>query len=421
LCYSDDDADVGCRVSTRAPHPSLRSLGFTVYAPSFLFSVGQGAVIPIVALAAKDLGASVAFAGFTVALRGIGALLFDIPAGALVSRLGERLAMSIGTAILLVSLIGCVITSSPIVFAACMLLMGCGWAMWLLARLTYVSDVMPLHLRGRALSTLGGVNRVGNFVGPFLGAVAIEQIGLDGAYVVHIALASAGCVVLLAVADPHADRAVEQVSVRFVEVARQQSRVLATAGVGAMCIGMLRASRQAILPLWADHVGLDAATVGVIFGLSAGLDMLLFYPAGLISDRFGRKVVAIPCLGFMAAGFLLLPLTHAFATILLVGLLMGFGNGLGSGIVMTLGADFAPPRGRAEFLGVWRLIGDVGTAGGPLLGAVVTGLASLATASVLAGGLGVVGAGIVLAFVAEPLRRADPSRAGPLVVDDELA
>src|SRR5687768_3374092 len=99
---------------------SLRMLGPTVYAPTFLFSVGHGAVVPIVAIAAKDLGASVAFAGFVVGLGGIGQMLFDIPAGALVARLGERRAMAIGTGALLVSLVGCVLSRSPIPFAACM-------------------------------------------------------------------------------------------------------------------------------------------------------------------------------------------------------------------------------------------------------------------------------------------------------------
>ena len=60
---------------------TLRSLGPTVYLPSVLFFVGDGALIAIVALAARDLGASAALAGFVVALRGLGVLAFDIPAG----------------------------------------------------------------------------------------------------------------------------------------------------------------------------------------------------------------------------------------------------------------------------------------------------------------------------------------------------
>ena len=41
-------------------------------------------------------------------------------------------------------------------------------------------------------------------------------------------------------------------------------------------------------------------------------------------------------------------------------MLSGLGNGFSTGIFMTLGGDFAPREGRGEFLGVWRLVGDVG-------------------------------------------------------------
>lgn len=390
--------------------PTLRSLGLTVYAPSFLFAIGQGAVIPIVALAARDLGASVPVAGLVVALRGIGTMIFDIPAGVLVARLGERRAMAVGTAGLLVSLIGCVLATSPLPFATFTLLMGGGWSVWLLARLAYVSEVMPVRLRGRALSTLGGVNRVGNFVGPFLGAAAITSFGIDGAYFVHIALAGVGCAVLLLVPDPHAEMLVtDHAPIRFLAIAREHASVYLSAGVGAMCIQLLRASRHAVLPLWADHIGLDAAAVGVIFGMSSGMDMTLFYPAGSVSDRFGRKYVAIPCLLLLATGFALVPLTGSFWALALVGITIGFGNGLGSGIVMTLGADFAPAHGRAEFLGVWRLTGDIGTSSGPLVTAAVTALASLSVASVLVGSVGIFGALVVLLRMPEPLHRASSS------------
>src|SRR5439155_4275277 len=154
-------------------------------------------------------------------------------------------------------------------------------------------------------------------------------------------------------------------------------------GVGSTAIGTLRASRQAVVPLWADHIGLGASATSVVYGISTGMEVLLFYPAGSAMDRFGRKSVAIPCLATMSVGMMLLPLTHAFWTLALVGLLIGFGNGLGSGIVMTLGADFSPAIGRAQFLGAWRVCGDIGTAGGPLGVAGVTAAATLGGAAVL--------------------------------------
>lgn len=386
--------------------PTIRSLTATVYLPTFLFAVGQGAVIPIVALAARDVGASVPLAGFIVALRGIGTMLFDVPAGQLVARLGERKAMVVGTGLLLVSLGGAVASASPLPFGAFMFVMGWGWSMWLLARLTYVSEVMPVHLRGRALSTLGGVNRIGNFVGPFLGAAAIVQIGIDGAYYVHILLSMIGLAVLLLIPDPHGRAVVAgHTPTRLRTIMSEHAPVFLTAGVAATCISVLRSSRHAVIPLWAEQAGVDAAAVGVIFGISSAMDMSLFYPAGMISDRFGRKKVAVPCLTLIATGFLLLPLTDSFVTIAAVGVLIGFGNGLGSGIVMTLGADFAPEGSRAAFLGVWRMVSDVGQAGGPLVAAAVAGVATLGAASLSVGGLGLAGAAIMLLLVPEPLRR----------------
>jgi hypothetical protein len=85
--------------------------------------------------------------------------------------------------------------------------------------------------------------------------------------------------------------------------------------------------------------------------------------------------------------------------------LLGFGNGISSGVNMTLGADLAPAVGRAEFLGVWRVLGDIGTAGGPLAVAGVTAALTLGDASVTVGVLGLAAAAYVARFVPETLRR----------------
>jgi MFS family permease len=342
-----------------------------------------------------------------VALRGIGTMVFDIPAGRLITRLGERRAMVIATIVLIVSLVGCALSPSPVPFAVSAFVMGCGWAIWLLARLTYVSEVMPADLRGRALSTLGGVNRIGNFVGPFVGALAIAAAGLDGAFYTHIVAAAAGCALLVAIPDPHAAPPVDEAphDLRLATTVREHRHVFATAGVGALAIGALRATRQVVLPLWAQHIGLGAESVALIFGLSAAMDMTLFYPAGFVMDRWGRKFVAIPCLTILAIGQLLVPLTHEFWSLALVGVLLGFGNGMGSGIVMTLGADFSPAAGRANFLGVWRFVGDAGTAGGPLLVGAIAGLFTLGAASAAIGATGLAAALYVAMRMPEPLHR----------------
>jgi MFS family permease len=386
---------------------SLGDLGLSVYLPTLLFAIGQGAVIPIVALAAKDLGASVAVAGLIAAARNIGVLSFDVPAGWLVTRFGEKKAMAGGTIIVAASLAGSALAPSPWLFALFTLLMGWGWSVWLLARLTYVSDVMPVHLRGRSLSALGGVNRIGNFIGPLLFVAVEGWFGLDGAYYIHFVTVLVACALLIVFIRNEGEGAVQAEHVDVWTVVKEHRGVFLTAGVGMVAIQTLRATRQIILPLWADHIGLDAAAIGLVFSISLGIEMLLFYPAGSLMDRWGRKWVALPCLALMAIGMLLLPLTGAFWSISAVGVVMGIGNGLGSGINMTMGADFSPPLGRANFLGAWRLFGDLGTAGGPLVLAGATAVVALSGAALVLGGLGLAGAALILWRVPETLRRAE--------------
>lgn len=394
--------------SSRPAEPTIRSLGSSVYLPSLMLGIGQGAVIPMIALSAIELGASIPLAGAIVALKGIGTMAFDVPAGALVSRVGERRAMVMATVVLGVALAGAALSPGVVPFAISILVMGCAWSVWLLARQSYVTDVMPVHLRGRALSTVAGVNRIGLFVGPFLAALAVHLVGLDGAYHVHVVAAVVGCAVLVAVPDPHPIvQGDEHRRPAVITLLRDHRKTFLTVGVAAMSINILRASRQVVLPLWADHIGLGAAAVGIVFGISSAMDMALFYPAGSISDRWGRRFVAIPCLATMAVGHVLLPATATFAGITAVGLVLGLGNGLGSGIVMTLGADFSPPIGRANFLGAFRLVSDAGTASGPIVISLATATTSLAGAAVTIGGIGLLGSLLMVSSMPESLVRHD--------------
>jgi MFS family permease len=385
----------------------------SVYLPALLFAVGQGAVIPVIPLYAMDLGASVAAAGLIVSLRGFGTMCFDIPAGILVSRFGERWAMVIGTAALASVAVGAALSRSLWVFAGLIFVMGCAWSLWLLARLSYVSERAPVEVRGRALSLLGGTNRIGNFIGPVAGGLVGSAFGLQTAFYVQAALAILAAALLFVLvrdeggeAPAHAGHAFA----RFLGVVSEHRRVFATAGVATLAIQVLRNARQAVLPLWGDQIGLGAAEIGLIFGASGAIDMLVFYPVGMVMDHWGRKWAGVPSLVLMAIGLLLVPLTHAFVPLMLAALVGGLGNGLGSGIVMTLGADFSPAVGRGEFLGVWRLIGDIGTSAGPAVVGLVAGVTSLGVASVSAGGLGIAGALVMIFFVEEPLRLAKRRR-----------
>jgi MFS family permease len=365
---------------------SLWSIGPSVYLPALLYGIGQGAIAPVVALSARDLGASVAAASLVVAAAGLGQVIGDIPAGALTARIGERRAMLLAVGLVSLALAACLVV--PVVWGFALAIFGTGLAaaVWGLARQTYLSDAVPIQLRARALSTLGGVQRIGTFVGPFLGAGAMRFLGTDGAYWIHLVAALLAAAVLLRLPDvDQVRRAGRELAPSTRAVIREHLPVLRTLGLAALLVGAVRASRQVVIPLWAQHIGLDPETTSLVFGLSGAVDMLLFYPAGSVMDRLGRKWVAVPSMAVLGVAHLLLPLTHGVVALTTVALLMGIGNGLGAGVIMTLGADASPVVGRAQFLGAFRLWADAGIGAGPFLIAAVTAVGGLAPAVLVMG------------------------------------
>ncbi|HET6504112.1 MAG TPA: MFS transporter, partial [Amycolatopsis sp.] len=110
-----------------------------------------------------------------------------------------------------------------------------------------------------------------------------------------------------------------------------------------------------------------------------------------VMDVYGRLAIAVPSMAILGVTMALLPLTHGLLTISLVAMAMSFGNGIGAGIMMTLGADTAPEAGRLRFLGIWRFFGDIGNAAGPLVVSVIA-VASLSAGIVAVGSLGLLAA-----------------------------
>jgi len=373
---------------------TLRQLGPSVYLPSAVYSTGLGAVAPVIVLSAIDLGASRAAAAVVVALLGVGQIAGALPAGVLIARVGERRTMLAATSLALPALLICVLARDVFVFGAAVTLLGLTGAGWGVARHAYLTEAVRPDLRARAMSTLGGLGRVGTFAGPLLGSAAIHVLGLTGAYIVALALIGVATVLVAFLPPVPHDRPVGAGAARpaLRTVIRDNGRTLFTLGFGVLLVGAMRASRQTILPLWGVTLGLDPATIGLVYGISGAVDMLLFYPAGRLMDRRGRRWAAVPAMTLLGLAHVLLPVTGGLSGLMLAGLLMGVGNGLSAGLVMTVGADVSPAVGRAQFLGAWRVCADLGIGGGPLLVGAVTAAASLTAAALAMGGVGLTAA-----------------------------
>lgn len=388
----------------------LRTLAATVYLPTILFAVGEGAASSVIALAALDLGASPALAGVIVGLRGLGRLLFDVPAGVLIARYGEKRSM-IATGIALAVIGGALwATQSLWMFAILVTLMGCAWGIWQIGRLAFATAVSEVEHRGRVMSTIGGSTRIGLLVGPALASLIIPILGLNGAFLVLAGLAAVAALsVALAPASHLVLESVGEQRATLLTVVRDHRRILLTAGSLAVIAQILRSSREVLIPLWATGIGVDAATIPLIFTASYLVESVVFYPVGILMDRKGRKWAFTPFIALLGLGLAAIPAASTLTALTVVAMVIGLANGLGAGMNMTLASDLSPIDGRSRFLGLWRLISDLGAVGGPLLVAAVTSAATLAVAAISMGGVGAIGLLILWRLVPETLPARDSS------------
>ena len=415
-----------------------------IYGPTVLFAVGEGAVLPLLPVLAARLGADIAVAGLVASALVVGQLVGNLPAGWAVARIGERLSMAVALGIAMLGVAGALVAPNIGVLMASVLLIGLCAAVFGLARHSFMTTRVPLFYRARALSLLGGTFRLGMFVGPFIAAALLAIFGTEDAALWFFGACLIGTSLLVLLGpdpearlaaeeargdgtDASAARATEPAGVERTDIEPEdtgeavtgaiptserigvlrtmwQNRgVLVRLGLAAASLSSVRSARQLVMPLWGLSIGLDASTIALVVGISGAIDFALFYVSGQIMDRFGRLWAVLPSMVLMGGGFLALSVTHdlddasmwfaAFAMVLSVG------NGLSSGILLTLGADVAPKSNPAPFLGSWRTLTDAGGAVTPLLVSGVTAVWSIGGAVALIGVIGVVGAAAFARYV----------------------
>ena len=400
---------------------------YAVYVPTFILAFCQGMLALLLPVYVIDLGLSFSLIGLVLAGYGIGTLIGDLPAGGIQDRIGNRRSMTIGICVMGLGMLALSQSERVVMLVLCGISIGAGAALWNVSRHAYLANNTLNASRGRAISIFGGVNRIGMFAGPITGGYLSAEAGMQTAF------AFCGVIALLAlifpflfVRDGQGELPPEQRTPmarsyrHLLSYLRHNGWLVTPAGFGMICAQTIRAGRQTIIPLYAATVlGLDVDKIGLVMGIAAAVDMSMFYPAGYVMDRFGRKFAYVPSFLLQALGMALIPLTGSFAALLAVTSLIGFGNGLGSGTMLTLGADLAPPKGEGmgAFLGLWRLIGDTGHTSAPIIVGTIADALSLVPSIYVIAIIGLGSGSILGLFVPETLKKpsavgAEPAASG---------
>ena len=364
------------------------------YIPSLILAFSQGMLIPVLPLYILEFDTSLWLVGIVLSGLPLGMICGDLPAGKLLKYYGQKRIMQAG-------FVGFCLANGAMYFSGsagealiCQFFAGFSIACIGVSRHAYVAEQSQTSKRGRAIAMFGGLNRFGRFIGPIAGGSLGTLYGLSFVFLC-VGGVCLGAFVIVTCYMPAKRQEMgvntaKQPSLSLFEVIKLHRRTLLTAGTGQLFAQTIRAARPVIIPLFGSQIiGLGVAEIGIIVGAAAAFDMSLFYVAGWLMDTWGRKFAIIPSFGIQAVAFTLIPFCDSFIGLLIVSCMIGFGNGLGSGNMMTLGSDLAPPESRGEFLGLWRLIGDSGHLTAPLLVGNIGQILTLHASAMAVSGVGI--------------------------------
>ena len=178
-------------------------------------------------------------------------------------------------------------------------------------------------------------------------------------------------------------------------------RALIPIGIGT-CLSLFGdASLYTVLPTHTMVAGVSLASVGILLSANRFIRLVLNGPAGLAYDRWPRRPLFVTSLFIGAFSTAIYGLTQGFWPLLMGRLLWGLAW---SGIWVggnTIVLDIVTNNNRGRWVGLYQFSFFLGSAGGSMLGGVLTDLLGFNQTMIISATLTLLGAVVALLFLPE--------------------
>lgn len=352
----------------------------TVYVLSvvvFLSMLGMGIISPVLPLFADIFGVSSALAGLLVSAFGMARIPTNLVAGNLSARFGKRKTMIAGMLTISASSFLCGLAADYAQLLLFRLIAGFGSAFYIVSSSALLADICPRENRGRFMGYYIGSLLLGSSAGPAIGGYIAYYFGYRMTFFSYAMLTLLGSAILITFIRERGQECSDGSLKPRTNFSRKIYRSLLTdrtfilVNLAAFAIFWNRSGvNNTAIPFFGGTpppagLGLNEAEIGLAMGAIMITNLIVIFPAGIASDKFGRRTMLIPCLLLMGIADIIFPFSESMNGMVLNGLLLGFASGL-AGPIMAYISDIAPAGHSLEAMSIYRTISDFGFAVGPI-------------------------------------------------------
>jgi DHA1 family multidrug resistance protein-like MFS transporter len=339
--------------------------------------LGISIISPVLPEYALSFSVPVSLIGWAVSAFALSRMLMDVPAGFFADRFGRKRNMIIGLILVVLSSIGAGIADKYYLLILARIIEGLGSALYVTSATTWVAQASDGESRGRYMSLYSGLIFAGTAFGPTIGGFSAVRFGLSSPFFIYAGLAFLGIIATVPLKEPSSSITSERSMVRINDIPGALSDLpflLVNSSVFALFF--LRSGvRSTLVPLFASlNLGLSEDNIGIALTVAAVATALVTFPSGWLSDRIGRKIPIMLCLFLSGASVLLIPSQGGLNGLILIMAFYGLATGL-QGSIAAWPADLAPANQLGTYMGIYRVLGDIGMVIGPITVTYIAGSA----------------------------------------------
>jgi MFS family permease len=334
---------------------------------------------PALALLADSLGANPFLVGMIVALSTVTGIFLKLPMGLLSDVWNRQRLMIGGVLAFAVPPFVYPFVSDLSTLGMLRLVHGLATAMFTPLALAMVGEWFAQQ-RGEAFGWYTSATQGGGLLGPMIGGAIVYQYGFSPAFLLAgvFGMLAVGFFCLIPQESSAAPVSDHSWATLWPELREGLQRVCQSPPI--LRISLVEAAKMAangtlmaFLPLYGLLIGLNAAEIGVLFGVQAFTSFIAKPFMGRLSDRSSRQPLISGGLGLCALMVMVIPHIQAYALLLVVAGIFGFGEAVVTSSTTALVADVSQGKGLGAGMGLRGTIMDIGHAGGPLIAGLLIG------------------------------------------------